>query len=150
MAIILIGSGGLNDAAVDGHIARAVNSHNLILMITTSCLTYSIAGGQRTSALTLSVDSKITIDFDNVLQPRNCLKRKAGSEAGTVVEDEMGVTAKLEGITVGSPLDGNIIGDYIPVLLVIFTEANITFATLYDGKVGTVLPVAVGIDVVGR
>ena len=111
MAIILIGSGGLNDAAVDGHIARAVNSHNLILMITTSRLTYSIAGGQRTGTLTLSVDGKMTIDFDHVPLPLNFWKRKTGSEAGTVAKNEVGITLKLEGIIVVISFDGNIIGD---------------------------------------
>ena len=113
MANILIGSGGLNDAAVNGHIAGTVNSPNLVfrmIIITTSRLTYGIAGGQRTGTLTLSVDSKITTDFDNV-HTINSLKRKTGSEAGTVAKNEVGITLKLEGMIVVISFDGNIIGD---------------------------------------
>ena len=113
MANILIGSGGLNDAAVNGHIAGTVNSPNMVfrMIIITSRLTYGIAGGQRTGTLTLSVDGKMTIDFDHVPLPLNSLKRKTGSEAGTVAKNEVGITLKLEGMIVVISFDGNIIGD---------------------------------------
>ena len=107
----IIASGGLNDAAVNGHIAVTVNSANLGIKITNHPPSYSIAGGQRTGTLTLSVDSKITTDFDHVTPPLNSLKRKTGSEAGTVAKNEVGITLKLEGMIVVISFDGNIIGD---------------------------------------